>query len=1149
MKKFFVLKSLLMLCALFGGVGNAIANDYDYEWVKVTNLSEVATGDVVVLVSSGLNIALPNNDNDFKGVSVTLSAYNRTISSNVSDAIQWTVTNDNGAFTFRRGGTVPLTAQLGNSPSLSVGGSGTSAFSLENYGSSGGQLSCSSNPTYYLYWSYINPFYKAELHEGQIFGNYLAEVVLYKKTVKKYTKWKEVSFANLVAGSTVVIVDKTTGLAMTNDKGDKKPGTSAVELNADKDRIMGDVASTIQWTVEKADGNVRFKVGDNYLQYDASSLSVGTGTEKNIYFTGIANYCLRTVEIESTYYNVGLKNSFMSNSWEVKEEGNDAANDDIKDTRIAFYQKVDDPQKKVTLKFGSDEYYADLNGTSSITLSLTCTGTDASNVEWTSSNTSVATVSDGGVVTLKARGTVTITARVAANDFHDKASATCTVKIDDTTAEGAPLGSQSRPFTVAQARTLAQDKTLTVGDETVTWTEGTCYYIQGIISKVSGGIFDMFGDMEIPGMDDMDFDMDDLGGIAIPGMTSSSGTCSYYISDNGTKDNHMKVVDGHGLIINNAGGALSYGELKPSDMSPGDKVTVYGPLIYTEDTSMFSGLGGNNNSEPKYSAKVGTTNGMYAFTQGLVVVNDIKDMKNDTPRNASELYTCHLHTAGTADAATYKSKDEEVIKFEEEGESNSKHMVMKALKEGDDVKVTVKVKVIVTPDDPDTNDNEEKSYTMKRSLLVTVTTRDKAPEGLKAGHYALVTNLSQLLDGDKIIIVGTEESTSYIMKSEDSKMGGKEGVETQVLSGIIGNVPNGALELTLERTEGTANNFRFRNSNGDYLYASDKPADGNVGFDMTSLFGGSGGKLKFGTVAAQGDSLKATIVITNIGQDYRAKIAFNIADRTEKKKNDQNVEEDVAVKANKYVKFTTKLDFDLSLFGGGGESGSGTGDFDISSLFSSFATPAFSAQDEDDTKHTHPYIYRWVPYDAFDIVVGESKWATLVSAFDVTLAENGVAYVVTNVADGKATLTRVTTSLKAGEPYLINAPETQGQVTLTKTTGAPAPAVNLLRVSDANTSGESGTSTVYVMGYKNKTDGARFYKWAGGPLGRGRVYLPAPTTDAPSFITFDLSDATAITDTRREAITDNQYYTLDGRRVEHPTKGLYIVNGKKVMVK
>ena len=30
--------------------------------------------------------------------------------------------------------------------------------------------------------------------------------------------------------------------------------------------------------------------------------------------------------------------------------------------------------------------------------------------------------------------------------------------------------------------------------------------------------------------------------------------------------------------------------------------------------------------------------------------------------------------------------------------------------------------------------------------------------------------------------------------------------------------------------------------------------------------------------------------------------------------------------------------------------------------------------------------------------------------------------------------------------------------------------------------------------------------------------------------------------------TDHYYYDLQGRRVEHPTKGLYIVNGRKVVV-
>lgn len=35
----------------------------------------------------------------------------------------------------------------------------------------------------------------------------------------------------------------------------------------------------------------------------------------------------------------------------------------------------------------------------------------------------------------------------------------------------------------------------------------------------------------------------------------------------------------------------------------------------------------------------------------------------------------------------------------------------------------------------------------------------------------------------------------------------------------------------------------------------------------------------------------------------------------------------------------------------------------------------------------------------------------------------------------------------------------------------------------------------------------------------------------------------------KSEMTNNRYYTLDGRCVEHPTKGVYIVNGKKVVIK
>ena len=46
-----------------------------------------------------------------------------------------------------------------------------------------------------------------------------------------------------------------------------------------------------------------------------------------------------------------------------------------------------------------------------------------------------------------------------------------------------------------------------------------------------------------------------------------------------------------------------------------------------------------------------------------------------------------------------------------------------------------------------------------------------------------------------------------------------------------------------------------------------------------------------------------------------------------------------------------------------------------------------------------------------------------------------------------------------------------------------------------------------------------------------------------------IEEATGIANMNRETITNNQYYTLDGRLVENPSAGVYIVNGKKVVIK
>ena len=112
-----------------------------------------------------------------------------------------------------------------------------------------------------------------------------------------------------------------------------------------------------------------------------------------------------------------------------------------------------------------------------------------------------------------------------------------------------------------------------------------------------------------------------------------------------------------------------------------------------------------------------------------------------------------------------------------------------------------------------------------------------------------------------------------------------------------------------------------------------------------------------------------------------------------------------------------------------------------------------------------------------------------------------------------------------------------------------APEKNLLEVSDAETG-----DGVFVLAKKNGV--VAFYEWTGGLLGSGRVYLPAESGASLARILIEFFEepagiATGITDVKQSS--DMKAYDLQGRRVSvtkgQVTKGLYIVNGKKVVVK
>ena len=208
-------------------------------------------------------------------------------------------------------------------------------------------------------------------------------------------------------------------------------------------------------------------------------------------------------------------------------------------------------------------------------------------------------------------------------------------------------------------------------------------------------------------------------------------------------------------------------------------------------------------------------------------------------------------------------------------------------------------------------------------------------------------------------------------------------------------------------------------------------------------------------------------------------------------------------------------------------------------LSSDFACFVSNYTVDDENTAVLPKIYRFEANSEYKITTSANGYKTLVSSIDATLPEGLKAYVVSTI-DNKETakLTEVV-SVKAGVPYILKGKDST-EYTLTSTTSASAPENNELKVSDSNTA-----NGVFVLATHNGT--TAFYKWNGGRLGSGRVYLPAPSS-ARQIIFFD-EEATGIADVKSETATDNRCYNLNGQRVAQPQKGLYIVNGKKIIKK
>ena len=169
-------------------------------------------------------------------------------------------------------------------------------------------------------------------------------------------------------------------------------------------------------------------------------------------------------------------------------------------------------------------------------------------------------------------------------------------------------------------------------------------------------------------------------------------------------------------------------------------------------------------------------------------------------------------------------------------------------------------------------------------------------------------------------------------------------------------------------------------------------------------------------------------------------------------------------------------------------------------------------------------------------LVGDAGWATYVTTSPVRFLE-GDAFAVTSASD-KVYMETVT-DVPSNTPVILKG---TGRKTATLLDAEPAAPANELAISDG--SAVDG----FVLAKKNDVVG--FYKWNGGSLTSGKVYLPssAVTSSSRDFIGFE-GDVTGINEVKNQKETVNGIFDLQGRKVVTPSKGLYIVNGKKVVIK
>lgn len=225
--------------------------------------------------------------------------------------------------------------------------------------------------------------------------------------------------------------------------------------------------------------------------------------------------------------------------------------------------------------------------------------------------------------------------------------------------------------------------------------------------------------------------------------------------------------------------------------------------------------------------------------------------------------------------------------------------------------------------------------------------------------------------------------------------------------------------------------------------------------------------------------------------------------------------------------------------------------------------PRFASYKAANTNSEYAVLFVKMP-DAFDVKITAAKMGTLYVGDGNLVVPEGVTAQTLKLdksGDGTALVAsreyKAGDVLPAGEAVIIygEAGDYSFEYTTDEGTYGADDAENLLKGSDtATTDNEEGYS-YYTLGVINNVAG--FYRQTGTEAksvksAAHKAYLKVPNANGgavKSFYVLGGDTTTGVTAIKTSDRSNNVVYNLAGQRVVAPTKGLYIVNGKKVFIK